>query len=157
MHPLFDIIDICSGIYPFLDIKGQELFCLYAPHIQEYTKNWTTVSQRRFWVRNNCGFYQQPDIEIELITPLQKGHGIFQSDEIRDKLYVILYEDYREYKCSGLVNYTVYVDMNSEAWVYVSISDAPIAPTGFSSYGPLPQGTEYRSYENGTTVFYKAM
>lgn len=155
MHPLFDILDICSGIYPFLDIEGQELFCAYVPHVQEYTKQWATVSQKRFWVRNNSGFYQHPDIEIELIEPLQKSQGIFQSNEIRDKLYVILYQDYLEYKCSGLVNYTVYVDTNQEAWVYVSISDAPIAPTDFSSYGPLPQGTEYRSYETGTSIIYK--
>jgi hypothetical protein len=160
MDYILENIDLSSQIYLSLDIDLQEIFSKLSPLLHSYSlqfsKQFASLLQTRFWVRNNNGFYQHPDIEIELLHPLQKSRGIFQSDEIRDKLYVILYEDYKEYNHTGLINYTVFINDDPESWVYISMSDSPIQETSFSSYGPLPKGTEYRSYRKDSTIIYQS-
>jgi hypothetical protein len=67
----------------------------------------------------------------------------------------VLCEDYMEYQMHGLVNYSVYKQHEPEAWVYVSVSDQPISPVPYGSYGPLPSGTEYRSFLMNNVEVYR--
>jgi stalled ribosome alternative rescue factor ArfA len=105
-------------------------------------------NQKRRWVRDNCAIYQHPEIALCLDEPLQQSQGKIQDEAVRSTLYHILFEDYLEHNEHGVINYSIYKNDNSDVWVYVSVSDEPLQDVPYGAYGPLPKGTEYRSYQS---------
>jgi hypothetical protein len=140
---LLDVVGTGTSIFSYLDIDHQRRMNLISTRLTNVRSEYV---QKRFWIRHNHGMYQPNEIEIELLEEIQKGHGFFQSDAKKNRLYHVLVNDYIEYQMHGLVNYTVYKQHAPEAWVYVSVSDQQILPIPYGSYGPLPSGTEYRSF-----------
>ena len=146
---LLDIVGTGTSIFSYLDIDHQ--LRMNGMNLR------SDYVQKRFWIRHNHGMYQPNEIELELLEEIQKGNGMFQSDAIKNRLYHVLCEDYIEYQMHGLVNYSVYKQHEPEAWVYVSVSDQPISPVPYGSYGPLPSGTEYRSFLLNNVEVYRSL
>ena len=150
---LFDIFEsyqIGSSISSLLEKEELNIISMFTL-VDDLEKN----NQRRFWVRDNSGIYQHPELLLDLDEPLQVSKGPIQEYSVRNKLYAILFDDYLRYNEHGLINYSIFKDnTDTEVWIYVSVSDEPIQEIPYGSYGPLPKGTQYKSYQSGQEITY---